>query len=143
MLALAGMPEKQFSLATIEEKLTEPAAIEKIIPVAEEHIDTFLRVKFPAAMPMLAMFISDKLVADMKGIFMTELKELFPVLIRQYLSNVTHGLSIGNLIASHLNNLSLEMVTPLIKRQLQVVSLACAATGFLCGCISLLMASIA
>src|SRR6476620_10910228 len=57
-----------FSLDDLTAKLTNEEAVEKILPVAEEHIDHFLRVKLPAAMPMLSMFISDKLVADMKAI---------------------------------------------------------------------------
>ena len=104
--------EQQLSFADIEQRLTEPASIEAILPFTEEHIDEFLRKKLPAAMPMLAMFISDKLVADMKAIFMNELKDLFPALIQQYLTNVKKNTNISRIVSAKLNAISFSLFNP-------------------------------
>ena len=84
-------------------------------------------------MPMLAMFISDKLVAEMKAIFMNELKELFPALIQQYLSNVRRNMDISNIISTKLNTISSNQLQPLLRKPLRVLEYACMATGFICG----------
>lgn len=131
--AVGSYVAQQFSFTEMEQRLTEPATVEAILPFAEQHIDEFLRKKLPAAMPMLAMFISDKLVADMKAIFMKELKELFPALIKQYLTQVKQNLNISHLVSAKLNAVSSNTVASLLKKQLHVVEYACAATGFVCG----------
>ncbi len=125
--------EKQISLDAIEQKLVSPENIEKILPFANEHIEQFLRVKLPAAMPMLAMFISDKLVADMKGIFMNELKNLFPALILQYTGNIKKDLNISKLVSARLHAVSDHTLKSFMRKQFRIVEIACATTGFLCG----------
>ncbi len=141
--AIGAYADAQISLDAIEQQLVNPSSIEKLLPVAEEHIDTFLRIKLPIAMPMLAMFISDKLVAEMKAVFMTELKELFPVLIQQYFSNVKKSISVSHLISDRLNAIADDSIRALLTKHLQVITVACAATGFLCGCLYILLTWIA
>ena len=141
--AIGNYVAKQFSFDSIEQTLTNPESIEKILPFADEHVENFLRVKLPAAMPMLAMFISDKLVADMKAIFMKELKELFPALIQQYLSGIKKDLDISQFISAKLDSTTNESITSLLKKPLQIVDYACVLTGFLCGCIYILLTLIA
>ncbi len=132
--AIGDYAAQQFSLDSIERTATEPATIGKILPFAETHIDNFLRVKLPAAMPMLAMFISDKLVADMKAIFMKELEELFPAVIQQYFANVKKNISLSDTISTQLNGISTDTLKRLLRKQLRVMDYTCAATGFICGC---------
>ncbi len=132
--AIGNYAAQQFSFDSIEQTLTEPATIEKILPFAEQHIDEFLRKKLPAAMPVLAMFISDKLVAEMKAVFMNELKELFPAIIQQYITNVKKNIDISNIISTKLNIISSNALQSLLRKQLRVVEYACVVTGFVCGC---------
>ena len=141
--AIGDYAAQQFSLDAVAQAATDPATIEKILPFAETHIDTFLRVKLPAAMPMLAMFISDKLVADMKAIFMKELQELFPALIEEYFRNVKKNFNIANVISTQLNTISLALLKPLLRKQLRVIAYACATTGFLCGCFYIFLTPLA
>jgi len=79
---------------------------------------------------MLAMFISDKLVADMKAIFMGELKELFPALIQQYTANLKKDISISNLISSKLSVVPDTHIKQLLRKQFQIVELLGAVIGF-------------
>jgi hypothetical protein len=132
-----------FSLDDLTAKLTNEEAIEKILPVAEEHIDHFLRVKLPAAMPMLSMFISDKLVADMKAIFMAELKELFPAIITQYLSNAKSTIAIDRIVASKIEVMDMNKVKASLEGTLSKVALFGALIGFLTGLFQIFLTLIA
>ena len=105
-------------------KLSSEESVEKILPFAEGHIDHFLRVKLPAAMPMLSMFISDKLVADMKAIFMVELKELFPALINRYLAGAKDAVNIQQLVADKLLAADLHYLRTALRKQLAMVALS-------------------
>ena len=48
------------SFDEIERRITDPKSLDKIMPVIEEHIDQFLRVKLGKEMPMISAFIGDK-----------------------------------------------------------------------------------
>jgi hypothetical protein len=69
-------------------KLSDSTQIENLLPLAETHIDYFLRHKLTTAMPMVAMFIGDKTIAQFKAIFMEELKELLPEFTAAYLDQL-------------------------------------------------------
>jgi len=66
------------SLTGLEQKITDPENIRKLMPLIEEHIDHFLRVKLPKEMPVIGMFIGDMTINDMKVAFTAELEILFP-----------------------------------------------------------------
>jgi uncharacterized membrane protein YheB (UPF0754 family) len=87
-----------FSFADLEDKVTDGDALKKIMPVIEKHIDEFLRHKLGKAMPMLSMFIGDKTINQLKGIFMNELEEIFPPTIKNYLSNLQEEIDIKKII---------------------------------------------
>src|SRR5262245_46222004 len=80
--------EQFFSLKTIEEKVSDPSILQKIMPMIEEHIDDFLRNKLKKEMPFIGMFVGDKTIESLKKVFITELETLFPNIMRGYASNL-------------------------------------------------------
>jgi len=52
--------DELFSVIEMEQKINSPENFQKIMPLIEEHVDAFLRVKLPKQMPMIGMFIGDK-----------------------------------------------------------------------------------
>jgi len=58
--------EQFLSLKTIEEKISDPSTLQKIMPLIEEHIDDFLRNKLKKEMPFIGMFVGDKTVSSLK-----------------------------------------------------------------------------
>src|SRR6201993_5041258 len=70
--------QELLSFDDIEKTITDPANVRRILPLAESHIDSFLRVKLKESMPMIAMFIGDKTITQLKTVFLAELEELFP-----------------------------------------------------------------
>src|SRR6201992_2471624 len=55
-----SVAQELLSFDDIEKTITNPENVARILPLAEEHIDHFLRVKLKESMPMVAMFIGDK-----------------------------------------------------------------------------------
>jgi uncharacterized membrane protein YheB (UPF0754 family) len=135
--------EKFLSANIIEEKITDPAQLQKIMPFIEEHIDDFLRNKLKKQMPVVSMFIGDKTVNSLKKVFMGELELLFPKIIRGFVSNVISDLNIEQLVTQELNSISInEVETAFHKnfaRQLRFAGLASALIGLFTGFITMLI----
>src|SRR6266436_1984920 len=89
--------DQLFSVKEIEEKVTDPANLQKIMPAIEEHIDDFLRNKLKKEMPFIGMFIGDKTINSLKKVFITELETLFPKIMSSYVSNLANDLNIEQL----------------------------------------------
>ena len=78
--------QELLSFGDIEQTITHPDNVRRILPLAEEHIDHFLRVKLKEAMPMISMFIGEKTIGQLKTTFMNELEQLFPIIMKSYAS---------------------------------------------------------
>src|SRR5262245_8340028 len=102
--------EQFFSLTTIEEKISDPSILQKIMPVIEEHIDDFLRNKLKKEMPFIGMFVGDKTIESLKKVFMTELEILFPKIMRSYASNLIADLNIEQLISKKIEAASIQEI---------------------------------
>ena len=135
--------EQFFSLKTIEEKISDPSTLQKIMPLIEEHIDDFLRNKLKKEMPFIGMFVGDKTVGSLKKVFMTELETLFPNIMRSYASNLITDLNIEQLVSQKIANASiLEAETSFKKnfsKELRVTELISAAIGLIIGIIVMLV----
>lgn len=141
---LGKIAGQQFSFAVIKQKLTDPEKIKSIIPVVEQHLDEFLRTRLPKAMPVLSMFIGDSTVNQIKGHLVTELDTLFPVMINQYLNNVENDLNLEKIVSNKIAAISDEQlqsgVQQFLGKELTKFKLLGAATGFIIGVISLILA---
>lgn len=83
----------QQAFSDIQKKIIDPDNIKKMMPMIEEHIDHFLKVKLAKEMPMIGMFIGDKTITQLKTVFMAELEELFPVVMKNYMKSLQNELS--------------------------------------------------
>src|SRR5438477_813782 len=90
--------EQFFSMKTIEEKVTDPANLQKIMPAIEEQIDDFLRNKLKKEMPFVGMFIGDKTINSLKKVFIKELEILFPNIMRSYASHLISDLNMEQIV---------------------------------------------
>lgn len=80
-----GLQRIEGLLPRIESFITGPGVTTEVLKLAETHVDHFLRDKLPTAMPVVAMFVGDKTIAQFKSVFMEELKQLLPLFIQSYL----------------------------------------------------------
>jgi len=54
-----------------------------ILPLIDSNLDSFFKERLVQKMPIVSMFIGDKTIAQLKEVFMEELRQLFPNLISQ------------------------------------------------------------
>lgn len=125
------------SFRDIEEKMTNPEKIKDMIPVLEQHIDHFLRYKLSDAMPVLSMFIGEGTINKIKGIFVTELEELFPELIKQYLSSVENELDLQKIVTDKVAAFSSEkleiILNHILTKEFRFVEVIGTILGFMIG----------
>jgi len=133
-----------FSFEDISQRLTDPEKIKAIIPVVEVHMDTWLRVKLPEAMPVFKMFIGDSTIQQVKAVLVTELDKMFPELIGQYLQNMEKELDIHTLVRDKIAAISTGTIQSQIRRslgrELRIAEAGGAVFGLLIGLLQLMIA---
>ena len=131
------------SFADIEQKIANPQNVEKLMPVLEAHIDTFLKEKLTAQIPMLAMFVGEKTITQVKGVFMAELQELFPILMKQYMTTLQTELDMEQIVTEKVGKFSSdkleEILNQIMSTEFRFVEIIGGVLGFLIGIIQVLL----
>ena len=132
------------SFKEIEEKVTSPANLEKLKPEIEAHIDNFLRVKLKTTFPMFSMFIGDKTINQLKEAFLTELEELFPVLMKNYMTKLESDLDLKKIVTEKVAGFSSEKLEDILgqitKKEFKFLELIGAIFGLLIGILQMFIA---
>ncbi len=131
------------SFAELEQKITNPVNIKKILPILEKHIDTFLREKLTAQIPMLGMLIGDKTIGQVKEVFLKELEELFPVAMKQYMAALEHDLDLEKIVISKVSSFSSNKLEDILYQimlaEFRFVEIIGAVLGFIIGVVQVLI----
>jgi hypothetical protein len=72
----------------IDQFITNDASLKQfdlLMPTLDKHLDDFFNHKLTHKMPMIAMFIGNKTIEQLKEVFIEELKLMFPELIQKLL----------------------------------------------------------
>jgi len=129
--------QELLSFTDIEQAITDPKNIQRMLPMVEEHFDHFLRVKLKETMPMIAMFIGDKTIAQLKAVFMKELEELFPVVLKNYVGHLREDLDLEKIVVDKIAGFSNDrleaMLNEFLTKEFRFVEVIGAALGFLIG----------
>jgi len=135
--------QELLSFGDIEQTITNPENVRKILPLAEEHIDNFLRNKLKESMPMIAMFIGDKTINQLKAVFMTELEELFPVIMKNYVANLRNDLDLERIVVDKIAGFSTDrleaMLNQFLTKEFRFVEVIGAILGFLIGLLQIML----
>jgi uncharacterized membrane protein YheB (UPF0754 family) len=135
--------QELLSFSDIEETITHPENVQKILPAAEKHIDHFLRVRLKETMPVISMFIGEKTINQFKDVFMQELAELFPVIIKSYINNLKHDLDLERIVVEKVAAFSSEklekMLNQILTKEFRFVEVIGAALGFFIGVLQILI----
>jgi uncharacterized membrane protein YheB (UPF0754 family) len=94
----------------LQQKLTSAETLQKSKPVIELHIDNFLQHRLKTELPVVAMFIGEKITAQLKELFMKELDELFPSVMSQFIAGLSHSAELQNEIVVKLSNIRSEVL---------------------------------
>jgi uncharacterized membrane protein YheB (UPF0754 family) len=125
------------SFAEIEEKITSVESVKKIMPVAELHIDDFLRNKLKEAFPMIGMLIGEKTIGTLKTIFMNELETIFPIIMKEYVQHLKNDLDLEQMVATKIAALSADKLETAmyqgLKKELRQAGFFFGLLGFLIG----------
>jgi uncharacterized membrane protein YheB (UPF0754 family) len=138
-IAATYLPSRE----TINERVGDPAQLEKIMPQIEAHIDDFLRNKLKQQMPVVGMLIGDRTIDSLRQIFVAELRLLFPTLISDYASNLLAALPVERLITEKLLGLSLPNIESNFRSRfssgIRRARLAAILLGLVIGLLSMLI----
>lgn len=125
------------SFDEIEQKVTDPANLQKLKPEIEAHIDAFLSHKLKEVFPMLSMFIGDKTIAQLKNAFLMELESLFPVLMKGYMAKLENDLDLEKIVTEKVAGFSSEKLEGILqqitKKEFQFLEVIGGVFGLLIG----------
>ncbi|MDB5248654.1 MAG: YheB [Segetibacter sp.] len=131
------------SFSDLEQKISDPANVEKLMPVLEVHIETFLKEKLPVQIPMLGMLIGEKTISQVKGVFIKELEELFPVLMKQYMITLESELDLEKIVIEKVGNFSSDKLEDILNQimstEFRFVEIIGAVLGFIIGLVQVLI----
>ena len=86
------------SFEDIEQKISNPENLKKVMPMIETHVDDFLRNRLKNEMPVISMFIGDKTIDNLKKLFMQEIEILLPQVMKQYAANLKSELDLKKIL---------------------------------------------
>jgi uncharacterized membrane protein YheB (UPF0754 family) len=125
------------SFTEIEQKISNPENLKKIMPMIENHVDHFLRVRLSDEMPVLSMFIGEKTIGKMKSAFMQEIEMLFPSVMRQYTANLKNELDLEHIVIQKVSAFSSdkleEILFQIMSKEFRFVEIIGAVIGFIIG----------
>ena len=131
------------SSGIIEQKITSPEILERVMPVIETHMDEFLRVKLGNELPVISMFIGDKTIDSVKKVFMKELRSMFPVVMKSYAENLKSGIDVEKIVREKIATFPpaelRQIVYRHMSRELQQIKRIGALTGLLIGLMQVLL----
>ncbi len=141
--AVSQVNDQLLSLDGIEEKISDPKNLEKIMPMIESHIDLFLRERLGKEIPMINMFIGDKTINKLKTALMNEIESLFPKVMKEYATNLRSDLELENIVRKKINEFSPQKLEQLFRlhlsKELRMAGIAGALIGLIIGGLELLV----
>ena len=143
---ISSMVAKELiNFSALQDKITNPDNFNKLKPEIETHIDDFLRIRLKETFPMLGSLIGDKTITQLKTAFMGELENLFPVIMKSYMSRLETDLNIEKTIADKIAGLSMQKTEQAFNqaaaKQLIRLQFAAALFGLMMGLLHLLLNS--
>ena len=135
--------QELLSFKDIEEKITNNQSLDSIYPEIEKHIDDFLRNRLKESMPMIAMFIGDATINQLKNVFMDELRNMLPGLFKNYINNLKSELDLEKIVVEKIKNFSSnkleQMLNQILTKEFRFVEVIGAVLGFLIGVVQILI----
>ena len=131
------------SFDDIEQKISDPENLKKIMPLIENHIDDFLRNRLSNEMPVISMFIGEKTINKLKESFMKEIELLFPQVMKQYAANLKHELDLEQIVIKKVAGFSSdkleEVLYQIMSKEFRFVEIIGAVIGFSIGLMQVLI----
>ena len=131
------------SFEDIQQKITSPANLQKLMPMIEAHVDNFLRNKLSDEMPFLSLFIGNKTIRSLKKIFMQELETLFPQIMTSYAGHLQHELDLEKIVTEKVSAFSTDKLEDILyqimSKEFRFVEILGGVIGFIIGIVQVLI----
>lgn len=131
------------SFDDIERKVTDPNNLKRIMPVVEEHIEHFLKEKLKEKMPMIGMFLGEQTISQFKTIFVEELGELFPVIMKNYMGTLQSDLDLERIVIEKVSKFSTDkfedILNQIMSKEFKFIEIIGGVLGFLIGLLQVLI----
>jgi uncharacterized membrane protein YheB (UPF0754 family) len=131
------------SFSDIEQKISDPENLQKIMPMIENHVDDFLRNKLSNEMPVISMFIGDKTITKLKSAFMKEIEILFPQVMKQFAGNLKTELDLEHIVVKKVSSFSSdkleEILYQIMSKEFRFVEIIGAIIGFIIGVVQIVL----
>ncbi|NOT52032.1 MAG: DUF445 family protein [Chitinophagaceae bacterium] len=131
------------SFDDIEQKISDPENLKKVMPMIEQHVDDFLRVRMSDEMPVISMFIGDKTINKLKTAFMKEIETLFPQVMKRFAGNLKTELDLEHIVIQKVSNFSSdkleEILYQIMSKEFRFVEVIGAVIGFIIGVVQVLI----
>jgi len=131
------------SFSEIEEKVTDPKNIQKLMPIVEVKIDEFLRSRLSDAFPIISMFIGESTISQLKTVFMQELETLFPNMIKTYMKSLESSLDLEKIVTQKVSGFSSDkmedILNQIMSKEFRFVEIIGAVLGFIIGLFQVLL----
>lgn len=135
------------SFEDIEQKISSPDNLKRIMPLIENHVDEFLRIRLSDEMPVISMFIGDKTIVKLKEAFMKEIELLFPHVMKQYAANLKTDLDLEQIVITKVSAFSSdkleEVLYQIMSKEFRFVEIIGGVIGFIIGTIQVLITVLA
>lgn len=132
------------SYEDIEEKIAHPKNLEKLMPLIEVHVDTFLRDKLSDEMPFLSLFIGENTRRSLKNVFMRELETLFPQIMTSYAKHLEEELDLEKIVTDKVSAFSSDKLETILyqimSKEFRFVEILGGVIGFIIGIAQVLIA---
>jgi uncharacterized membrane protein YheB (UPF0754 family) len=131
------------SFDDIEQKISNPENLKKVMPMIETHVDEFLRNRLKDEMPVISMFIGDKTITNLKTMFMKEIESLFPQVMKQYAANLKNELDLEQIVIKKVAGFSSdkleEVLYQIMSKEFRFVEIIGAVIGLIIGILQVLI----
>lgn len=147
-LKLGKLVSAEFlSFSDIEQKISQPGNIQKMMPLIESHIDTFLKERLSEQLPMISMFIGEKTLSRLKTTFMQEIETLLPPVMKTYAGQLRTELDLESIIIEKVTHFSSDRLEDLLyqimAKEFRFVEWVGAIIGLLIGLVQVMITTLA
>jgi len=133
------------SFEDIEQKISKPENLQKIMPLIETQIDRFLKERLPEQMPMISMFIGEKTIGKLKTTFLQEIETLLPPVMKAYAGQLKTELDLEAIITEKVATFSSdkleELLYQIMAKEFRFVEWVGAVIGLIIGMIQVLISA--
>jgi uncharacterized membrane protein YheB (UPF0754 family) len=133
----AVVAEQLITSEEIAQRLASPSARERVRASVLQFLDVAIRERLPAAVPMVAMFLSPQLIETVKGAFSADLDKFIDSSLSEVTTSLTNDLDIREMVRSKVAAFSSdrleELLVAIMKKEFRFIEVVGGVLGALIG----------